>query len=216
MYCSNCGNQVPEGSAFCLKCGNQLGSKANEAPKKSSGGVLIVVISIGAIVLILIVALIIGLTLYYQNESKRRLAEINQRYQANEREMPIVPQVEPVRPPKPVMPQGVSVVDKTFPVGARQFVYYTIPLSAATTHLTGHFTAQGGANDIEVFVFDQDGFTNFSNKHSAKTFYSSGGYVTTGSIDLQLPSGTYYVVFNNSDSILTNKVVTAKIESDAN
>jgi len=158
--------------------------------------------------------LIVGLTLgYYHNESKRAVTETMQPQPAIQRQNPIVTQVAPVRPPPERTAQRAAVVDKTFPVSAQQYVYYTIPLSTATTHLTGHYTAQGGGNDIEVLVLDQDGFTNFSNKHAAQTYYNSGGYVTTGTIDLHLAAGTYYVVFNNSRSILTNKVVTVKIEA---
>jgi len=165
--------------------------------------------SMRAIALILVVALIIGVALAYYS----KVTETSQPQPALQRQNPIVTQVDPVRPPLPV-PDRITVVDKTFPVAAQQYVYYTIPLKAALTHITGHFTAQGGGNDIEVLVLDQDGFTNFSNRHNASTYYNSGGYVTTGSIDLRLPTGTYYVVFNNSRSILTNKVVTAKIESE--
>jgi hypothetical protein len=161
------------------------------------------------------VALIVGVDLvYYNNESKKHVTETSQPQPAIQRQDPIVTQVEPVRPPPERISQRAPVVDKTFPVAAQQYVYYTIPLNAATTHLTGHYTAQGGGNDIEVLVLDQDGFTNFSNKHAAQTYYSSGGYVTTSTIDLHLAAGTYYVVFNNSRSILTNKVVTAKIEAE--
>lgn len=32
MYCSHCGNQVNEGSAFCGKCGSPVGSRAPEQP----------------------------------------------------------------------------------------------------------------------------------------------------------------------------------------
>lgn len=214
MYCSKCGNQVPDESLFCLRCGNELGKNTGEVSKPSSGGALIAGLSIGAIALILLVALIVGIGIaYYNNESKKHVTETSQPQPAIQAQNPIATQVDPVRPPERIA-ERTTIVDKTFPVSAQQYVYYTIPLSGPSTHVTGHFTAQGGANDIEVLILDADGFTNFSNKHSAQTYYNSGGYVTTGSIDLHLATGTYYVVFNNSRSILTNKVVTAKIETD--
>ena len=54
-------------------------------------------------------------------------------------------------------------------------------------------------------MLDQDGFTNFSNGHSAQRYYASDGYVTTGSIDLRLRPGTYYIVFNNGGRCLRTK-----------
>ena len=30
MFCTKCGNQLPDGSQFCTKCGNQLGSAPAE------------------------------------------------------------------------------------------------------------------------------------------------------------------------------------------
>ena len=103
-----------------------------------------------------------------------------------------------------------TIVDKTFPVGAHEYNYYKFSLSIPG-HVTGHFTASGGANDIDVLVVDEDGFANFNNNHEARTFYRSG-YVTAGTIDLRLNSGTYYVIFSNAKALLTNKVVTADVE----
>lgn len=34
MFCSNCGNQIPEGTAFCSNCGNRVGGSA---PANNSG-----------------------------------------------------------------------------------------------------------------------------------------------------------------------------------
>jgi Zn/Cd-binding protein ZinT len=60
-------------------------------------------------------------------------------------------------------------------------------LSPETATAQGYYSSSRRAsNDIEVLVLDQDGFTNFSNGHNARSYYNSGGYVTTGSIDLNL------------------------------
>ncbi len=171
-------------------------------------------LSVSAVIVMLGCALIIGVVVvaYLQNEQSKRGAEpIQPIRQAT------IPQSNPISQPQtfPVnQSERATIVDKTFPVAAQKYVYYTVSLKGDLNHLTGHFTAQGGSNDIEVLVMDQDGFTNFSNGHNAKTYYNSGGYITTGSIDLSLRSGTYYVVFNNARAMLTNKVVTAKIETE--
>lgn len=76
----------------------------------------------------------------------------------------------------------------------------------------GHFKAEGGSgNDIKVFILDEDGFANWQNKHSAKMYYDSGK-VTAGKIDVRLKPGTYYLVFDNSFSVLTNKAITSDIQ----
>jgi hypothetical protein len=103
-----------------------------------------------------------------------------------------------------------TIVDQTFPVGAHQYNYYKFSLTVPG-RVTGHFSASGGANDIDVWVVDEDGFANFTNNHQVRTFYQSG-YVTAGTIDLRLNSGTYYVIFSNSKALLTNKVVTANVQ----
>jgi hypothetical protein len=197
MYCPKCGKEVPDNSQFCLQCGGNLRPKQSVrvlAGVSAAAGVALL------IVFVLIVAIVIAT--YVRNESSKR------------DEDPSTPrrtltQNNPVK-----QPERVAVVDKTFPVAAQHYVYYTIPLKADVSHITGHFTAQGGSNDIEVLVLDQEGFTNFSNGHSAQRYYASDGYVTTWSIDLRLRPGTYYIVFNNARAMLTNKVITAKIDAE--
>src|SRR6266404_1299935 len=190
MYCPKCGKEIPDGSQFCLQCGGDLRSKQSGRTLEgiSAAAKLVLLLLLALIVVVVVVAIV-------NNESAKRGTEWSTRGR-------VITQNNPV-----IQPQRVSVVDKTFPVAAQHYVSYTFPLKADSSHVTGHFTAQGGSNDIEVLVLDQDGFTNFSNRHNASTYYNSGGYVTTGSIDLRLATGTYYVVFNNARSILTNKVV---------
>jgi len=196
MYCPKCGKEIPDGSQFCLQCGGDLRRKQSVSTLAG--------LSIAAIALLVVFALIVGILVfaYVNNESSKREAQ-------SSASRPVIAQDNPVR-----KPERVSLVDKTFPVAAQRYVYYTLPLKADLSHITGHFTAQGGSNDIEVLVFDQNGFTNFSNGHSARRYYASDGYVTTGSIDLRLRPGTYYLVFSNARSVLTNKVVTAKIDAE--
>lgn len=204
-HCSKCGKEVPSGSEFCLHCGANLTASsrryATEGPHPSRSGIGVLALVVGMVLIVglIVVGLIIA---YVSNESSKRNTGISR--------PSVLAQNNPV-----IQPERVSIVDKTFPVAAQQYVYYTIPLKAGNlTHVTGHFTAQGGSNDIEVLLLDQDGFTNFSNGHNANTYYNSGGYVTTGSIDLNLRPGIYYVVFNNARAMLTNKVVTAKIDAE--
>jgi hypothetical protein len=81
-----------------------------------------------------------------------------------------------------------------------------------TTHFLaqkGNFTASGGTgNDIDVYVLPQDDFVNWQNRHASRSYYNSGK-VTVGNLNVNLPSdaGTYYLVFDNRFSLLSEKNV---------
>jgi len=84
-----------------------------------------------------------------------------------------------------------------------------VPSGATSVNLRGNFTASGGfTNDVEVYVLSADDYVNWQNRHAAKSFYSSGK-VTVGTLNVNLPAdaGTYYVVFNNRFSLLTQRTV---------
>jgi hypothetical protein len=84
-----------------------------------------------------------------------------------------------------------------------------VPQGATSVLLHGNFTASGGlSNDIEVFVMPESDFVNWQNGHNAKTLYNSGR-VTVGTLDVNLPAdaGTYYLVFSNKSSLLTQRNV---------
>jgi len=74
--------------------------------------------------------------------------------------------------------------------------------------VAGHFEATGGSgNDIEVLLMDADSFANFQNHHTYSAYYTSPKQ-TAGALNVgTLPAGTYYLVFNNSYSLFSNKVI---------
>jgi hypothetical protein len=82
-------------------------------------------------------------------------------------------------------------------------------IGAVSAVLQGNFTASGGSgNDIEAYVFSENDFMNWQNRHSAKTYYNSGR-VTANNVSVNLPddAGTYYLVFDNRFSLFSPKVV---------
>jgi len=84
-----------------------------------------------------------------------------------------------------------------------------VPQGASSVLLHGNFTASGGlSNDVEVFVMPENDFVNWQNGHAAKTFYNSGR-VTVGTLNVNLPAdaGTYYLIFSNKSSLLTQRNV---------
>ena len=64
------------------------------------------------------------------------------------------------------------------------------------------------SNDVEVFLLSENDFVNWQNGHAANSLYNSGR-VTVGHINVNLPSeaGTYYLVFSNKSSLLTQRSV---------
>jgi hypothetical protein len=79
--------------------------------------------------------------------------------------------------------------------------------------LSGRFTAKGGGNnDIEVYVFDEDNYTNWKNRNqSTPIFFSSRRTVGDVNAELKRP-GAYYLVFNNNFSFISSKTVAAEVK----
>jgi hypothetical protein len=105
----------------------------------------------------------------------------------------------------------VTLANPALAINALSFSYFKldIPAGASSVSLHGNFTASGGlGNDIEVVLLSQNDFVNWQNGHEAMSFYNSGK-VTVGNINVNLPAnaGTYYLVFNNKFSLLTQKVL---------
>jgi hypothetical protein len=105
-------------------------------------------------------------------------------------------------------------VRESFTINAGHFVFYPIPpnVNGAPVRVTGLFKAQGGRNDIECYIMDETGFTNFKNGNSARTYYNSGR-ASDGNIHAMIsPRGkNYYVVFNHTFSSFTPKAVKASV-----
>jgi hypothetical protein len=58
-------------------------------------------------------------------------------------------------------------------VNASSYAWYmfTVPPGANTIAVNGHFAATGGGgNDIECYIFDENGFVNFKNGHPTQTY----------------------------------------------
>lgn len=116
---------------------------------------------------------------------------------------PIPEEVEPVA-------EKQTVVNDTFAVNAGSYRYYKFNL-ATSSQVVGRVEASGGKNDIETIILDEDEFVNYKNTGRFSSYHRSG-YVTIDNINVNLPAGSYYVIFSNSAALLTNKVVKAKVE----
>ena len=107
-----------------------------------------------------------------------------------------------------------SVVSGAFIVEPRTFKPFKITLTPGMSNarLEGNFTASGARNDIEVTLLSEAQYTNWQNRQKFDAAYVSGR-VTSGKIAVTLAApGTYYMVFSNRFSIISNKAVTADVQ----
>ena len=107
------------------------------------------------------------------------------------------------------------IVSGAFAVGPRTFSSYKFVVTTGMSkpRLEGTLSAQGARNDIEVTVLDEAQFANWQNRDDFKATYESGR-VTDTTLNVALPEtpATYYVVFSNRFSLLSNKAVTANVQ----
>jgi hypothetical protein len=101
-------------------------------------------------------------------------------------------------------------VEKAFAIGAKEYI--SLPISPDNVEtINGRFEAKGGSgNDVEVFILDQDGLTNWKNGHSTPTYYNSGRK-TVGTFKVTLNPGNYFLIISNTFSTYTSKAVTLKL-----
>jgi hypothetical protein len=189
MFCPKCGSESPNDSHFCRACGRALalastpsGAVAAVAPARVRGNPKLKVLWI---------LLPIGFLLVYWLLSHRTDAQSSQQITKQQR-------IQTISNP-------TLLVKAT---GSSHFKL-DVPPGAGNVHLRGNFIARGGMDDdIEAYVFSDEEFMNWRNGHSAESLYSSGK-VTVGKFDIDLPSdsGTYYLLFDNTSSLFTQKTV---------
>ena len=197
MFCPKCGSEHPDDSQFCRKCGQGLAVPAGGVASAGAGAAVaparIPAAPQPAKPLVRAPFVIAGVLL---------LLLLIYGYNASQRANPN-PAVNPV---DRIVKQQRTVTAKNPDLHVNAL---EVPTGATSVNLHGNFTASGGlTNDVEVFVMSENDFVNWQNRHEAKTFYNSGK-VTVGTINVNLPAdaGTYYLVFNNRFSLLTQRTV---------
>lgn len=151
------------------------------------------------------------------------LRQTNNDEDNNQRPSPLLPGTPSLSPqtadsPNVNDPQAPSIVNSgrlvpsSFFVPARRYYFMKFNIPArGSMRVVGSFRASGGGgNDIEVMITDETGFKNFANKQGVQTYYNSGK-LSIGDINVGLRPGTYYIIFNNNFSLLSNKTITAEI-----
>jgi hypothetical protein len=187
VFCQKCGKELPDDSQFCLKCGHAISATAATSPTK--------VRSRGLRPANLIAGILVGLAIVWFIGKLNRSGTANFTQGISQ----IVAQ-----------PQTQIITNGALTVTALGSSYYkfVVPPGATNVSVDGHFSATGGmGNDIIVCILTEDQFVNFQNHHSTPTYYNSGK-VTQDGINATLPGGgTYYLVFDNTFSLLSPKAV---------
>lgn len=70
----------------------------------------------------------------------------------------------------------------------------------------------GRGNDIQAVIADEANDTNWINGHQAQVFWTTQGKQTTGSMNVRLRPGMYYLAFSNRFSAFTAKQVFLDID----
>lgn len=120
-----------------------------------------------------------------------------------------IPESERKKEVESVATVETEIVNEMFEVPAASYKYFSFTLNT-TANVSGKFEASGGSNDIDCLLVDEDEFINFENGNAFRVFYQSN-YTTRGKFNKRLSAGTYYLIFNNSKAMVTNKIVTAEI-----
>lgn len=198
-------------------------------PVESKGrGWVLPLVAVGAVAVLALALLAIGGVLYLlqpEGESEPVASKSSSpspaptpRARLSEKPAPArEPTLEPTREPTPEPTQEPAqphkVVEDSLFVPAQRMVWYTFTVPTRA-RVYGRFRATGGKNDIYAALVDDDGLENFRNGNGGKAFYSSGGYITTDTIDCQLAPGRYHIVFSNTKALLTNKMVAVLLNAD--
>lgn len=108
-----------------------------------------------------------------------------------------------------------SIIDKELTVirGDYKEVHYLVPENSNPPDLQGSFSAKGGLNDdISFLAFTKDQYvrwySNYPNKPIVKFEKKKEGKFRFGTV----PGETYYFVFDNFFSTVSNKQVKIKVK----
>lgn len=225
MYCLQCGTQLSESARFCCGCGTAhvvtqtSTSTTQKSDSHKSKGIITL--------LILLVALVVSGVAYLivRIDAERKKSQVQN--QTSQPQEPAQIAMPPVHPQAIDTPIPVVKRTSTLPIGQGSFTiepsqdsptYFSIYDAGDLTKIIGRFKARGGSgNDVEVLLLTKEGYENWANGHSCQQccFYQSGR-VTTGHLDVSLPTGDYVLVFSNKFSVFSSKIVDSDIKSITN
>ena len=108
----------------------------------------------------------------------------------------------------------IPIGDTDYKVGPGTYTPIQFTLSC-TASVSGTFSSTAGlGNDIMVYVFDQNNLQKFTG--NSYTAYYQSGKVGTGSFNINLTPGTYYIVLSNLYSSFSTKNVHIQVSYTCN
>jgi len=202
MFCSKCGTDLPKDSRLCRKCGYSLQAATTESVSAAGARSAVAIAPVQTTPKAVRVSFVLGLLLalallgWVADHEAQKETAAQAAFRAQN---------------PPVQMHRITIGKGALTVNASQFTFFAMPAPTGATNVRvqGHFSATGGSgNDIEVYLVDEDQFTNWKNGHETPKFYSSGK-VTVGDVNVTLPddAATYYLVFDNRFSWLSPKAV---------
>jgi hypothetical protein len=124
-------------------------------------------------------------------------------------------QYRPARAAAAGKEMSAVVVNGSFIVEPRNYKFFKVVVGGDMSRacVEGTFSATGANNDIEVSVLEETQYLNWQNRHKFEAAYQSGR-VTAGKLKVELPlePATYFIVFSNRFSLISNKSVVADLK----
>lgn len=191
MYCPQCGTENPENESICSHCKSKIGATST-GPNTAH---------------LLSWLLVIGLLMVafaYLQISGTADSLIQSLF------IRVIATSTPTPTPTPTwVADSIDVATTVLLIDAGYYVTQPITVEEGwrNVRLQGRFVAQGGSgNDVEVWLTDEDGLINYSNGHTFQSWYTSGR-TTVATLDVTLGPGKYYLIFSNTFSVFSEKVV---------
>ncbi len=101
---------------------------------------------------------------------------------------------------------STTIANNIYKVGPGTYTYIPFNLSCQAS-VSGSFSAQAAlGNNIITMVLDQNNFQLMTSNQQISAYYDSGK-VSSGSFNLTLPPGQYYIVLSNTYSSFSTKTV---------
>ena len=195
MLCSQCSQNLPDGSQFCLKCGQSVLSATNSAalPTASPAPRWQRLILLWLLLLTLLGAMLWAVT------SETPAAQEVQEFVRWSHEQTIIDT------PVSVNPRSFSSCEFAVPPGALDVSvtgeFSTGPGSPSHGNGSSNDNGKDRDNGIEAFVLTDSAFVVWNSGYATPTLYQSGS-ITGAIINAPLPAGAgvYRLVFSNKVS----------------